>query len=398
LALVIYPKEGYQAAVDGMKIFWDVVFPSLLPFFVLSEILLGLGVVHFLGVLLEPLMRPLFNVPGVGAFALSMGLAAGYPMDAVITSRFRHLGLCTKTEGERLLAFTNTADPLFILGAVAVGMFMSPRLGITLAIAHYLSSFTVGILFKFYRSKDIPTPELGQAKNVSMLRRAARELLKARRNDGRPFGKLFSDSVKESITTLFMICGYIMLFSVVVKVADLARITMLFNPVIGAALRTFHLDPSLTDATFRGLLEIDLGTMATSKALASLVDKAVEASFIIGWSGLSVHAQVASVVAGSDIRFFPYVVARVLHGLFAGFYTWVVMVPLGSTFGWSNLPVFERISHGVVLGPVSISNLVVEKWVYGGLAVIGFVGFMTLGSVVVVARAKLKELARPPFR
>ena len=40
-----------------------------------------MGVVHFLGVLLEPLMRPLFNVPGVGAFALSMGLAAGYPMD-----------------------------------------------------------------------------------------------------------------------------------------------------------------------------------------------------------------------------------------------------------------------------------------------------------------------------
>ncbi len=115
LSLVIYPEQAFKAAVSGMEIFWDIVFPSLLPFFVLSEIMLGLGVVHFIGVLFEPLMRPLFSVPGEGAFALSMGLAAGYPMDAVITGRFRRQGICTRIEGERLLAFTNTADPKFNL-------------------------------------------------------------------------------------------------------------------------------------------------------------------------------------------------------------------------------------------------------------------------------------------
>lgn len=95
-----------------MTLFLNVVFPSLLPFFILSEIMLGLGVVHFIGVLFEPLMRPLFNVPGEGAFVLSMGLAAGYPMDAVITSRFRKTEMCTRVEGERMLAFSNTADPV----------------------------------------------------------------------------------------------------------------------------------------------------------------------------------------------------------------------------------------------------------------------------------------------
>ena len=64
------------------------------------------AVVHFIGVLFEPLMRSLFGVPGEGAFALSMGLAAGYPMDAVITGRFRRQGICSRTGG--LLAFTNT--------------------------------------------------------------------------------------------------------------------------------------------------------------------------------------------------------------------------------------------------------------------------------------------------
>ncbi|HYF91612.1 MAG TPA: hypothetical protein VD969_05165 [Symbiobacteriaceae bacterium] len=70
---------------------------------------------HFIGVLFEPVMRPLFNVSGEGAFVLSMGLAAGYPMDAVITAGFRKQDMCTRVEGERMLAFSNTADAVFPL-------------------------------------------------------------------------------------------------------------------------------------------------------------------------------------------------------------------------------------------------------------------------------------------
>lgn len=71
VAMVQYPKPAFDAAIIGLNLWWNVVFPSLLPFFILSELLMGLGVVHFIGVLLEPLMRPVFNVPGIGAFALS---------------------------------------------------------------------------------------------------------------------------------------------------------------------------------------------------------------------------------------------------------------------------------------------------------------------------------------
>jgi nucleoside recognition membrane protein YjiH len=113
LSLVFYPKEAVDAATAGLKVFWEIVLPSLLPFFVLSEIMLGMGVVHFIGVLLEPLMRPLFNVPGVGAFALSMGLAAGYPMDAVITGKFRRSGLCTKVDGTITFIYQHCRSPFY---------------------------------------------------------------------------------------------------------------------------------------------------------------------------------------------------------------------------------------------------------------------------------------------
>ncbi|MCL8208504.1 MAG: hypothetical protein K6V97_10605 [Actinomycetia bacterium] len=111
MALIAFSEHGFRATVAGLKLFFEVVFPSLLPFFVLSDILLATGMVHALGVFFEPLMRPVFNVPGVGSFVFSMGLAAGYPMDAVLTAKFRRQGMCTKIEAERLLAFTNSAEP-----------------------------------------------------------------------------------------------------------------------------------------------------------------------------------------------------------------------------------------------------------------------------------------------
>src|SRR5690606_37031359 len=110
-----------------------------------------------------------------GAFALSMGLAAGYPMDAVITAKFRRLKLCTQIEGERLLAFTNTADPLFMFGAVAVGMFGYPELGVFIAITHYLAAFTVGIVFRFYCRKEDPPVAAEERTKGNLLERALAE-------------------------------------------------------------------------------------------------------------------------------------------------------------------------------------------------------------------------------
>ncbi len=329
LSLVVFPEPSFKAATSGMKIFWDIVFPSLLPFFVLSEIMLGLGVVHFIGVLFEPLMRPLFSVPGEGAFALSMGLAAGYPMDAVITGRFRKQGICTRIEGERLLAFTNTADPLFMFGAVAVGMFGMPTLGATLASAHYLSALSVGLLFKFWRRQDPESkpraPSRGSGGNI--LVRALSAMARAREEDGRSFGQLLGDAVNDSIKTLLMIGGFIMVFSVLVTIFEVTGATPLITAPFGAVFRVLHLDTNLLPAALQGVFEIDLGTLASSKAAAPFVQKVVMASAVIAWSGFSVHGQVASVVADTDISLRPYFLARFVHAVLAGIYTLLLLGP-----------------------------------------------------------------------
>lgn len=399
LALVLYPEEGFKAGISGLKLFWDSVFPALLPFFILSELLLGIGVVHALGVVLEPLMRPLFNVPGVGAFALSMGLAAGYPMDAVITAKFRKNKLCNRIEGERLLAFTNTADPLFMFGAVAVGMFKSPQLGMLLAIAHYIAAFLVGVTFKFYgigkKHRNVQDDVIEAPVQVrgSIFKRAYAEMLRARAEDGRPLGKLLGDSVNDSMKTLFMILGFIIFFAVLFKVLTLIGIIPLLAVPVAALFHIFGLDISLVHPFLAGLFEIDIGSAAAAQAQAPLIQQLIIVSFIIAWSGLSVHAQVASVLMGSDIRMKPYMLARLLHAVLAGVITLFVY-----NFGWgqsaqtvmANVMPMMATAADTTSQHWNLSLMVLRNWfvLFGGVVVIAFIWQMFRRAKVVAWSAR----------
>jgi len=268
-----------------------------------------------------------------------MGLASGYPMDAVITSKFRQNKLCSSVEAERLLSFTNTADPLFMFGAVAVGMFGQPELGVAIALAHYLSSFLVGVIYRFHgRNRDVTTEEKKQ-KSGNILVRAFRELYSARQQDNRSFGQLLGDSVKSSMNTILLVGGFIILFSVLIRIITIVGLTTILSSFFSTILSIFGFSTNLAPALVSGLFELDLGAMAASQADAPLIEKVAIASGLIAWSGLSVHAQVASIVIESGIRLAPYMVARFLHAILALILTLLFINPAHQAAQIISLPV-----------------------------------------------------------
>lgn len=361
VALVVFSDAGYKASLSGLKLFIDVVLPSLLPFFLLSDLLMSLGVVHFLGECFEPIMRPVFNVPGIGSFVFSMGLAAGYPMDAVLTAKFRRQNLCSRVEGERLLAFTNSADPLFIFGAVAVAMFHDPALGAAIAFGHYLGALTVGILFRFHgRAEGSAGADAGAqgpiGRRRGLLARAVEAAVDAHERDGRSLVRVLNDAIGDSARTLVTIAAFMMLFAVLLRVLEVTHAIYVLNVPMRLVLGVFGLPASLTHAAVTGLFEIDLGCAAAAVAHAPLVSKVVVASAIIAWSGLSVHAQVLSVLSGTDLRIGPYYVARILHAVIAGALTLVALGPgrglLMSAFSHVTLPALALAgAHIAYTGP-----------------------------------------------
>ncbi|HPU01017.1 MAG TPA: sporulation integral membrane protein YlbJ [Bacillota bacterium] len=340
VSMVRFPKEAFEAAVEGLHVWWDIVFPALLPFFVISQILIGLGVVHMMGVFLEPVMRPLFNVPGAGSFVMAMGLASGFPIGAVLTAELRARNLCNRVEAERLMSFCNTADPLFMVGAVAVGMLGYPQGGLIIVIAHYLSSLTLGLIMRFYRRREPASAEL-LPRRGSLMARALRALVEAREKDGRPLGRLMGDAIHRSIETLLLVGGFIILLSVVIRILDLMGVVPVLARGIAALLKPAGLSPALAAPLVSGLFEIDLGCQAAASAAGvAMGEKLIALGMIIAWSGLSVHCQVASIISKTDLRIAPYIAARLIHTLLAGGCTALLLGPAGGLLGRLALPVF----------------------------------------------------------
>jgi sporulation integral membrane protein YlbJ len=366
VTMVAYPDLAFASAVKGLKVWWDVVFPALLPFFIAGQILMGLGVVSFMGVLMEPFMRPLFNVPGVGAFVVAMGLASGYPIGSVLTAKLRREGQLTKAEAERLMSFTNTADPLFMAGAVAVGMFKSAALGGIIMAAHYLGALGTGLILRFYRAADRTPPPPAAARRRNVVARAFDEMIAARQRDGRAFGQLAGDAVRDSVQTLLLVGGFIILFSVIIQILTQVGAVGWVTSVLSVVLGPLGIHRQAISSLVSGFFEITIGSQAAAQAPVALLERVMLASAIIAWSGLSVLAQVAAVTQGTGVSMLPYVVSRLIHAVLAAVITVLLWNPgaalpaiaiRGQPAGQPILPDFWRMLAGsaALLGCVVVA-------------------------------------------
>lgn len=358
LLMLIHPGGSLDAALRGLAVWWDVLFPSLFPFFVISEIMLGFGIVHLFGALLDPLMRPLFNIPGSGGFVAAMGYVSGYPVGAKLTAKLREQNMISRVEGERLVAFTTSSDPIFLLGAVSVGFFHDASLGLVLALAHYGGGLMVGLLMSFHGrrgpgvvsdSADVPDADFTsyskspEGQGHGRLRTALYAMAEARRSDGRTLGELLKSAVTSSLQLIIVVGGLVVFFNVLMELLARAGVMSALFSVTGRLLSLAGFPQELSAALVSGLFEVTLGARSAGEAAAGipLQFKAAAAAFILSWGGLSVHAQVASILNGTGLRYLPFMLARLVHALLAAGLLLVLWKPVtGSALAaaWAALP------------------------------------------------------------
>lgn len=327
-----FPAKAAEAAVRGAAIWWEVLFPALFPFFVVTELLLGFGIVHFIGTLLDPMMRPLFRVPGYGGFVMAMGFASGYPIGARLTAELWKQRLVNRTEGERLVAFTTSSDPIFLIGAVCVGFFHDASLAVVLAAAHYGGSVLVGLIMRHYgtdkpsRTEEVRPPTA----NRSLLRRALEAMHRARLTDERSMGGLLADAVKSGLKLVMMVGALVVFLSVVLELLANIRVLALLQLAVSAILALGSLPDTLGAALINGLFEVTLGAQAAGAGGkgADLVHHVALAGFVLSWGGLSVHAQIVSLLTETDLRYRPFVRARLLHGAITLLLVYAFWTPL----------------------------------------------------------------------
>jgi len=324
LFLMLFPGETLTAAREALLLWFRNVLPSLLPFMVGINLLMGLGAAQFLSVLLDSLMRSLFNIGGGGGFALAAGLMSGYPVGAKVTAEMYGRGNLSAKEAQRLAALASNAGPLFILGAVASGMFANAAAGWFLAAAHYGGAAVTAVLYRITTRKTKPgRPKVAP---TGIAKSALHAMDKARQRDARPFGAILAQSVTDAVETLLLIGGYITVFGVVVRVMGLLGVPALLDWL----LQALSLPEGLAHTILAGLLEMTNGARLASEYGVSRTGL-VAAAAILSWGGLCVHAQAISFLSRAGLKGAPYLFAKLLHAICAaavGYLVYPFFVPM----------------------------------------------------------------------
>jgi len=313
--LVIFSNTNLSAAKSGLVLWANSIVPVLFPFFVATELLSHTNLPYFLGKFLNRFMKPLFNIRGEGSFAFIMGILSGYPIGAKIAVNFRQNNICSKEECERLLSFTNNSGPLFIIGTIGISMFGNSTIGFLLLITHLLASITVGIVFRFWKyninnSSTRNSYHKNSNDNISLSN----------------LGGIIGDSISNSINTILLIGGFVVLFSVIISILKTSHLLILISSCIKPLFNIFNIPAEFSTGIISGILELTNGlNIVCSIPFKKLSVNIVIASFLLGLGGLSILLQVWSTIAKTDLSIKPYILGKLLHACFSAIYTFIFL-------------------------------------------------------------------------
>ena len=119
-AMLAVPKAVFSGTEDGLLLWFQVIFPTLFPFMLISNLLLRSGGLEIISGILGRTLGALFSTSRNGSFAVLAGFLCGYPMGAKVTADLVQSGRITRTEGAYLLSFCNNTSPAFIMNFIVI--------------------------------------------------------------------------------------------------------------------------------------------------------------------------------------------------------------------------------------------------------------------------------------
>jgi len=185
-----------------------------------------------------------------------------------------------------------------------------------LFITHILGSITVGIIFRFWKKNLATRQQYTISKYDNKLQNITVSNL----------GEILGTSIQSAISTILMIGGFVVLFSVVISILNISGITSLVCILLEPVCHFLGISSQIIASVFTGLFEITNGiNMISMIKLKNISLNIIVTAILLGFGGLSVLLQVFSIVSKSDLSIKPYVIGKILHGVFAGFYTFLII-------------------------------------------------------------------------
>jgi len=233
------------------------LFPSLIPFILLSNILIRYNFVSDISDIFKNLMNKVFKVNKNCSFAFIMSILSGSPSNAKYIKDLYDNNLISITDSQKCLNFCHFTNPIFIIGTIGYTFLNNKKLGLIILIAHFFSSFIIGI---FNKKDDYENLNYFNTK------------------DNNSFINILKDSINNTINTLFLILGII---------TTCIMITCIINNI-------FSINNNLK--FIYGFIEITQGLKYLSLSNLNIEIKTIISSFLISFGGFCIHAQIFSIL------------------------------------------------------------------------------------------------------
>lgn len=326
--MFFYTKDIINSVKGGLSLFVCSVLPALFPFLVLSNIFYKLDLNIYLANFLAPCMENLFKVNKNGAYAFITSLISGYPVGSKIVCEMYENKEINNKEANNLIKICASPGPIFVVGVVATSFLNYPLASLIILPSIYLA--TTLFAFLFFKKKDINKITVAKP-------------FKSHYN----IGKILSYSISNSLDTLLTILGYILFFSLIIKVTCIS-----LTPIL--SLLPFKLSIFLT-GMINGILEMTNGCEAISK-ISFLQAPSIVAilTFLLCFGGLCINMQCISFISKTDLNIKSFLIGRIIISVFAGAISFIISSVflrkvIFTFYSFYNYPASLTINHLVFL-------------------------------------------------
>ena len=252
-AIILDTRTAITSATEGVALCIRTIIPSLFPFFVLAGVINSCLCGQRIRIL-QPVCR-LCRIPKGTESLLLLGFLAGYPVGAQLITQAYHNKRISKSAAHRMLGFCNNPGPAFLFG-ILTPLFTSAKAVWILWGILIVSALITGYILP---SEETTSVEIETHSGTS-----------------------FSESLQKSIKVTADICGWIILFRI----------------LIGFCNRWFlWLFPQAVQILFSGLLELSNGSVLL-QSISNEGTRFLLSGFILTFGGLCVAMQTISVTEG----------------------------------------------------------------------------------------------------
>lgn len=275
VVMLCFPLETLNGATNGLLLWFQTILPTLLPFIILSNILIRTNCVYYISRAVKPFIQKIFSVSDDACYAVLIGFLCGYPMGAKVIADLITTGRISRNEGQYLLSFCNNTSPMFIISYIVMQNLKDETLLLGTILILFLSPILCSFIFRFlYKNRTAVNSTVGIEEKITF-----------------DFN-MFDNSIMNGFETITKVGGYIILFSIL-----------------------FTLGTKLPIGWFLPVLEISNGIPWIIKLSTNIAISYPYILALTSFGGFCAVAQTSSMIQDTGVRIVPYIIQKLITAL-----------------------------------------------------------------------------------